>query len=111
MRTSGRCNTVAPLPPKINAPEHDPRRAPLELRGLILPPRAGLDLLAQAVELGFAFAGARARAAFEVVEGGGGDGAGDLVRAVLHRELHDAAVLFVGDEAAGGEFHGEPLVV
>ena len=56
MRTLG-CEPSPPLPPKINAPQHDPRRRTLELRRLILPFHAGFDALAQAGELGFALGG------------------------------------------------------
>src|SRR3954451_18761176 len=95
-----------PLPPKINAPQHDPRRRPFELRRLIFAAGAGFDAFAQARELLFALARPGARAALEVVHRGGRDRAGDLLTAVLHRELDDAAVLVVADEAAGGECHG-----
>lgn len=74
----------SPLPPKINAPQHDPRRRALELGRLILPSGAGFDAFAQAGELLFALARPGARAALEVVHGGGRDRAGDLLTAVLH---------------------------
>jgi hypothetical protein len=54
--------TVAPLPPKINAPQHDPRRGALELGRLILAFHAGFDALAQAHELSFALGGSGAHA-------------------------------------------------
>jgi len=94
------------LPPKINAPQHDPRRRAFELGRLIFASGAGFDAFAQARELFFALAGPGARAALEVVHGGGRDRAGNLFAAVLHRKLDDAAVLVVGDEAAAGERHG-----
>src|SRR3954449_12175409 len=101
-----RATCSLPLPPKINAPQHDSRRRAFELRRLIFASGAGFDAFAQARELLFALARPGTRAALEVVHGGGGDRAGDLLRAVLHRELDDAAVLVVGDEAAAGERHG-----
>lgn len=96
---------AVPLPPKINAPQHDPRRGALELRCLIFASRAGFDALAQAHELLLALVRPRARAAFEIVHGGGRDRARNLPRAVLHRELDDPPVLFVADKAAAGEGH------
>src|SRR4051812_37802170 len=99
-----------PLPPKINTPQHDPRRRAFELRRLIFASGAGFDALAQAGELLFALARPGARAALEVVPGGGRDRAGDFLTAVLHRGLNDAAVLVVGDEAAAGERHGVLLL-
>src|SRR3954449_7845301 len=105
-----RATCSLPLPPKINAPQHDSRRRAFELRRLIFASGAGFDAFAQARELLFPFARPGARAALEVVHGGGRDRAADLLRAVLHRELDDAAVLVVGDEAAGGECHGVLLL-
>lgn len=94
-----------PLPPKINAPQHDSRRRSLELRRAVLARSSCFDAVAEADELGFALLGAGMRAAFEIVHCRGRDRAGDLPGAVLHRELDDAAVLFVADEAAAGDGH------